>query len=246
MRKSLVLANREMATYFYSPMAYVIGALYLAVTSLIFFHGLGLLNIPPVFRPGEEASLRALFEAMAYVMVFIAPLLTMRLMSEEFRSGTIEKIMTTPISDTQVVLGKFIGVMSFYTILLSTTVVFLVLVASYGQPDVGVAIMGYVGMLLLGAFFTSIGIFTSTITRYQILAALAGIAILAFLTLLMQPIAVYVAGPVGEIASRTGAMTYFRDFSKGMLDTRGLVYFLGGSALFLFLSVKALESRRWR
>ena len=246
MKKCLVLANRELSTYFYSPMAYVIGAMFLAVTALIFFHGLGLLDIPPVFRPGEEASLRSLFEAMAYIMVFTAPLLTMRLMSEEFRSGTIEKMLTTPISDTQIVLGKFLGVMSFYAVLLATTLVFMGLVARYGQPDAGVAVMGYLGMLLLGAAFTAVGIFTSSITRYQILAALVGITILSVFTLLMGQLAVYAPSPVSEIAARAGAMTYFRDFAKGMLDTRGLVYFISGTVLFLFLSVKSLESRRWR
>ncbi|MDP7162812.1 MAG: ABC transporter permease, partial [Phycisphaerae bacterium] len=101
MRKTLILARRELAGYFFSPMAYVIGALFLLASGMWFFHA--------IFRSGHEASLRPLFEAMAYIMVFATPLLTMRLVSEEFRSGTIETLMTAPVTETQVILGKFLG-----------------------------------------------------------------------------------------------------------------------------------------
>ena len=238
MRKSLVLARRELGGYFFSPMAYVIGAMFLLASAVWFFYS--------IFKPGQEASLRSMFEAMAYLMVFTSPLLTMRLVSEEVRSGTIEKLMTSPISDAEIIVGKFLGVMGFYAVLLATTAVFLVLIAAYGQPDSGVAAMGYLGMLLLGATFVSVGIFTSTLTRYQILAALSGIAILALFTLLMQPIVAYGPEPFSSLAARMNAMTYFKDFAKGMFDTRGLVFFLSAAAAFLFLSVKSLESRRWR
>ena len=111
MRKALVLARRELAGCFFSPLAYVVGALFLLASGLWFFHR--------IFVPGNEASLRPLFEAMATIMVFAAPLLTMRLLSEEYRSGTIETLMTSPVSDAAVVLGKFLGVMAFYLILLA-------------------------------------------------------------------------------------------------------------------------------
>ena len=106
--------------------------------------------------------------------------------------------------------------------------------------------MGYLGMLLLGAAFLSVGLFTSTLTRYQILAALVGIAILSFFALLMQPLISYGPESIGHLAARLNAMTYLKDFAKGVLDVRGLVYFLSATMLFLFLSVKTLESRRWR
>jgi len=246
MRKAIVLARRELGGYFFSPMAYGIGALFLAVSGGFFFFGFPLFNIDPVFQPGAEASLRQLFMDLAYIMVFIAPLLTMRLMSEEYRSGTIEKLTTAPISEAAVIAGKFIGVMVFYAILLSPTLIFLALVGVYGRPDAGVAATGYLGMLLLGAAFLAVGIFTSTLTHYQILAAVAAMAILAFFSLLIQPIVAHAPEPISRIAARMNIMTYFKDFARGMLDTRGLVYFLGAAAIFLFLSVKALESRRWR
>jgi ABC-2 type transport system permease protein len=239
MRKALTVARRELGGYFYSPMAYVVGALFLLVAGWWFFHS--------IFRPGQEASLRSLFEVLARIMVFAAPLLTMRLMSEEYRSGTIEKLITSPVSEPAIIVGKFLGVLGFYGALLGSTLVFLVLVSAYGRPDAGVALMGYLGMALLGAAFLAVGLFTSCLTRYQIVAALLAIAILAVFALLMQQVSASAGQEwVRDAAAKVNAMSHFRDFAQGMFDTRGLVYFLSATAIFLFLSVKALESRRWR
>ena len=238
MRKTLAVARRELAGYFYSPVAYVVGALFLLASALWFFYR--------IFIPGNEASLRPLFEAMAYIMVFATPLLTMRLVSDEIRSGTIETLMTAPVTDTAVVVGKFLGVLAFYLVLLAGTGVFLALMAIYGQPDLGVAATGYLGMVLLGAAYLSVGLFASTLTPYQLVAALVGTAILATFAIMMQVLVAVGGEPWNYLAARLNAMTYFRDFSRGMFDTRGVAFFLSATALFLFLSVKTLESRRWR
>lgn len=237
MQKTLVLARRELASYFVSPMAYVIGALFLLATGLWFFHS--------IFVLGNEASLRPLFDAMAYMMVFAVPLLTMKLISDELRSGTIETLMTAPVTDAQIIMGKFLGVLAFYLCLLASTGIFLVLIM-FGQPDAGVAAMGYLGMVLLGAAFIAVGVFASTVTRYQLVAALVAASILAAFMILMQLIVAFGPAPFNQMAARLNAMTYFKDFSRGVFDSRGLVFFLSAAALFLFLSVKTLESRRWR
>ena len=246
MRKMLVLARRELGGYFFSPLAYIVGAVFLAACAGIFFWGLPLLNVPKIFAPGSEASLRSLFEAVAHFLMVVVPLLTMGQISEEFRSGTVELLVTAPITDTEVILGKFLGAMGYYVVLLAATLVFFALMLAYGQPDLGVVAMGYVGMLLLGAAFVAVGIFTSTLTPYQLLAALVGIAILGGSVLLTHALTVFAPSPVNFLAARLNAMNYFRDFARGTLDTRGIVYFLSATALFLFLSVKTLESRRWR
>lgn len=246
MGKALTLAHRELAGYFFSPMAYVIGTLFLLVSGVLFFWGLPQLDIREVFSPGNESSLRQLFEDLAYIMVFVAPLLTMRLLSDEFRSGTIETLMTAPISDAQVVMGKFLGVMGFYLVLLASTLVFLLLIGLFGQPDAGVAAMGYLGMILLGAAFLSVGLFCSTLSPHQLVAAILGIAILAMFSMMMQLVVKYAPEPWNYLASLLNAMTYFKDFSRGVFDTRALAFFLTSSGLFLFLSVKTLESKRWR
>jgi ABC-2 type transport system permease protein len=183
---------------------------------------------------------------MAYIMVFAAPLLTMRLISEEFYSGTIETLMTAPVTDSEVIIGKYLGVMGFYVVILACTGVFLALMAVYGQPDVGVAAMGYLGMLLLGSAYVSVGLFASTLTRYQLVAAIVATAILASFTILTQVLVSSGPEPINYIAAKLNSMTYFKDFSRGVFDSRGLVYFLSITALLLFLSVKTLESQRWR
>jgi ABC-2 type transport system permease protein len=238
MHKTLAVARRELAGYFYSPVAYVVGALFLLASGLWFFYR--------IFIPGNEASLRPLFEAMAYIMVFATPLLTMRLVSDEIRSGTIETLMTSPVTDAAVVVGKFLGVLAFYLVLLAGTVVFLALMAVYGQPDLGVAATGYLGMVLLGAAYLSVGLFASTLTPHQLVAAIVGTAILAIFAIMMQVLVANAGEPWNYLAAKLNAMAYFRDFSCGMFDTRGVVFFLTATGLFLFLSVKTLESRRWR
>lgn len=238
MRKTLVLAHRELASYFVSPMAYIIGAMFLMVSGGIFFY--------TIFIQGNEASLRELFDRMAQLMVAAVPLLTMKLISDELRSGTIETLMTAPVTEAEIVLGKFLGVLGLYVILLAMTLVYLVLMALYGQPDTGVAVMGYLGMVLLGAAFIAVGVFASTLTRYQLVAAIIGIAVLAMFTLVMPWMVRSAAPPLNHVAARLNVMVYFQDFSRGVFDLRGAMFFLGGMALFLFLSVKSLESRRWR
>lgn len=238
MRKTLIMAQREIGGYFYSPRAYIIGALFLLASGLWFFL--------TIFKPGNEATLRPLLEAMAYIMAFVTPLLTMRLVSDELHTGTIETLMTAPVTDTQVILGKFLGVFAFYAILLASTGVYLILIAAFGQPDPGVAVMGYLGMLLLGAAFIAVGLFASTLTPYQLVAAIVGIAILSVFVVLMPLLTRYAPQPISLVASKLSTMTYFKDFARGVFDTRGLAYFVSATFLFLFLSVKSLESRRWR
>jgi ABC-2 type transport system permease protein len=246
MAKVLTLARREVARYFFSPLAYVLGALFLEFCALVFFFDLPGPPTGAVFEPGKEASLRGLFEMMALAMTVVAPLLTMQLFSEEYDRGTIETLMTAPVTDAQVVLGKFLGVLAFYLILLASTGVFLILMVLYGQPDPGVAAMGYAGMILVGAAFLSVGLFASSLTRYQLLAAVVGIAILVGLAGTSYLLMRFAGEPWNHLAARLNVMTYFKDFSRGILDTRAVAFFVTCTALFLFLSVKALESRRWR
>jgi ABC-2 type transport system permease protein len=196
--------------------------------------------------PGNEASLRGLFTAMAQVLVFAVPLLTMRVLAEEFASGTIEPLLTAPVGDVQVVLGKFLGVWLFYVVLLGTTLLHLVLVLAYGTPETGVLLFGYVGMLLLGALYVSVGVFASSLTRHQLLAAVIGTSILFAVTFLVDYLGYHFGGQVRNVLGYINVLGHFDDFSKGMLDTKALVFFISGTLFFLFLAVKVLESRRWR
>ena len=252
MSKTLTLAKRELSAYFVSPMGYVLGGLFLLVVSVIFLLGvpLPMNSLQPVFRGGAESTLAPLFTVLAGVMVVVVPMLTMRLMSEEFLSGTIETLMTAPVTDTQVILGKFLGAMGMYVAMLATTLVYFALVIAYGKPDWGVAGMGYLGMILLGAAYVAVGVFASTLTRYQVVAGLIGIAVLGSFTLgvfaLERLSGMFFSPQVARVIARANMITYLSDFSKGFFDTRSVIYFVTVTAFFLFLSIKVLESRRWR
>ncbi len=246
MSKILTLARRELAGYFFSPMAYIVGGLFLCVCGLKFIPLPNTNSSWAILQSGQEASLRPLFDMMAMAMIVAGPLLTMRLMSDEYHSGTVATLLTAPVTDAQVILGKFVGVLAFYVVLLATTLVYLLLMVLFGQPDPGVAAMGYLGMLLLGSAYLAVGVFASTTTQYQLVAAIVGVVILSALVPAMQFLVAQNPGTVGQLAGRLNAMSYFRDFSRGVFDTRGVVYFLSVTGLFLFLSVKTLESKRWR
>ncbi len=250
MRKVLILAKRELSAYFYSPMAYVIAALFLLMVGVIFLWGVRVpflkIELEPVFRSGAESTLRPLFDVLAYGLAVVVPLLTMRLVAEEFRSGTIETLMTAPVTDAAVILGKFLGAFVMYLFLLVATGIFFTLVVVFGKPDWGVAGMGYLGMVLLGGAYISVGLFASTLTRHQLVAGLIGIAILAFFTSGLYLVVLTVPAEYAQSVAKLNMITYFADFSRGVFDTRGLVFFLTVTAFFLFISVKVLESRRWR
>lgn len=242
----LALTQRELASLFFSPIAYIVGAVFLGLAGYAF--------VGKTLIPGTEASMRSLLEWMAGGLVFALPLLTMRSIADEFSSGAIETLMTAPVTDTAVVLGKFLGSFLFFLGLLAATTLHLVLMIKYADPVGAVVFAGYFGMALLGAFFIAVGIFASSCTRHQLLAATLGIAILCLFTfaahqgsLLLSKVAL---GSweidLRKVSSYVNAYGHFSDFAKGSIDLASVVFFLTGTALFLFLAVKVLESRRWR
>ncbi len=237
-RNVAALTQRELATNFLSPVAYVVAAVFLVATGHLFMGS--------TLVEGEEASLRSMLDSMAWLLVFALPLLTMRVLSDEFASGTIETLMTAPVTDVEVVIGKFLGVYVMYLGLLATTLVHVVLLSAYGATDAGVLILGYLGMILLGAFYVAVGVFASALTRHQLVAAIVGILILAVLTLVVDALAGWYSGSWRSVLAYVNVLHHFQDFSKGIFDTKSLFFFLSGTAFFLFLAVKALESRRWR
>ncbi len=253
MRKIMTLARRELSAYFYSPIAYVIAALLLLPVAVTFLHGWGV-DIPflgisrlPILRNGGESTLRPMFDMLAKgAMVIIVPLMTMRLVAEEFRSGTIEPLMTAPVTDTQVICGKFLGAFWLYLVLLAMTLVFLPLLIIFGKPDYLVVATGYLGLILLGLVYVSVGVFASTLTRHQVVAGLIAMGLLAMFTVGAYLLVTKVPPEYAPTMAKLYLIDYFTDFSKGFLGVRSVALFASSAAFFLFLSVKVLESRRWR
>ena len=243
MGKVLLLTRREISAYFVSPIAYVAMALFLVISGIFF----ALAD----FRPGAPAGMRSIFDIMMFILIFIIPIVTMRSLSEEQRSGTIETLLTAPVRDIEVVLAKFLGSWIFYLAMLAPTLVYVILLAVFGNPEYGPVASGYLGLVLLGALYVSVGLFASSLTQNQVIAAVTGFSILILLAMLGPWIATVVPSRVWIIGLRTliqqaTIRTHYQDFSQGVVDLVHVIYFLALTAYALFLTVKVLESRRWR
>ncbi|HUN82143.1 MAG TPA: ABC transporter permease subunit [Phycisphaerae bacterium] len=237
-RNVLALTQRELMSTFFSPVAYIVAAIFLLATGYLF--------MTQTLIEGAEATTRMLLDSMAWVLVFAIPLLTMRALAEEFSSGTIEALMTAPVTDVEVVLGKFFGVLVFYVALVFTTLVYVALLLNFGGGDVRAIAYGYFGLLLLGSLYVAVGVFASSLTKHQLLAALLGMGFLSVFTLLVDAFAGWKGGTWRTVLSYINIFYHFQDFSKGIMDTKSILFFLSGTVFFLFVAVKTLESRRWR
>ncbi len=239
MRGAWTITQRELLSFFCSPIAYVVLVVFLGLNGYFF----GFINL----APGEEASLRFLFgRFMPVVLLFIIPMLTMRLLSEEFRQGTIEPLMTAPVSDAAVIAGKFLGTFVFYLFLLATTLLYLVAIARFGDPDIGALVSGYIGLLLMGSLYIAVGLFFSTCTSNQIIAVISSFSVLAILAVLMDRFASHVEGRLRVVLQHISIGHQFSEFVQGAINLNNVVFFVTSTAFLLFVSVKVLESRRWR
>lgn len=239
MTRAPTIARREISSYFSSPIAYVALFIFLLVTGFLFQRD---------FDPGQPAGLRNLFDKMVWVLVFVLPVLCMGLLAQEWATGTVETLFTAPVDETDVVVGKWLGAFGFYLLLLLPTLIYVVLLRMYSQLDFGPIFTGYLGLLLVGAMFLAIGLFCSSLTRSQVIAAVSAVAILFVIT-----IAPYLLqANLSELPAfwrgftEWGVHSKYVDFSKGVIDSGHLVFFVVITAVFLFLTVKVLESRRWK
>jgi ABC-2 type transport system permease protein len=240
MKRSGVIARRELGSYFHSPIAYVAMTLFLVAAGFAFWDD---------FRPGQVAQMRSLFEWMVYFLVFVIPVLSMGLMAQEWSSGTIETLMTAPINETDVILGKFLGSLGFFGILLSPTLIYVAMLAVYSRPrfDAGPVFAGYVGIALVGALFISVGLFCSSLTRSQVVAAVGSSAVLFVGTIVPRWASEKATLPnFWRMITDQMVFRRYTEFARGILDTGHVIFFLAATAVFLFMSVKVLESRRWK
>jgi len=240
--------GRELRAYFFSPMAYVI------LTFLLLYNGATFSTIAshlsnPQFA-GEATPLRFFFSGttiLFWIFLFIVTsVLTMRLISEELKSGTIESLMTAPVSATQVVLGKYFAALVFYLFLWFPTLAYPLIMDRSGNVDWGPIASGYIGIFGVGALFMAFGIFGSSFTKNQVVAAVITFFLLtAFIFVaFMEPLTT--DETTKEIIAHVNLLQHMDDFGKGIVDTRRLVYYLTTSALFLFLTTRALEAKKWR
>lgn len=240
MNRAFIIAERELASFFFSPIAYVSLFAFLLACGGLFWND---------FQPGQPAAMRTIFEWMVWLLVMIVPLLCMGLLAQEWASGTIETMMTAPVAESDIVLGKFLGSLVFFILLLTPTLLYVVMLRLYAPAglDLGPILSGYLGIILVGAFYTSVGLFCSSLTRSQIVAAVSTAAILFLVTIVP-----WWASSSPQLRSfwrsiaNQGVFSRYVDFSKGVVATGNLIFFVALTAVFLFLTVKVLESRRWK
>jgi gliding motility-associated transport system permease protein len=236
MTKAPILARRELAAYFYSPIAYVVACGFLLLSGYFFYVEL---------VRGQQATLRFALQNMTIVMIFVVPFVTMRLLAEEWKSGTIEPLMTDPVSDWDVVFGKFLAAIGFYAFLLLPTLAYVVILKYVGEPEMGPILTTYLGILLMGCLYVSIGLFASSLTSSQIVAAIVSFAILLML-LVVGWAAEGKGGAILDWLTYLGTNKHLDSFRKGIIDSKDVVYYLSTTVLFLFFTVRIVESRKWK
>lgn len=238
MSRTLTIARRELSSFFLSPIAYVVMCLFVFLAGLFFLFA--------QFRPDKPAEMRDAFFWLVWILVIVAPAISMRLMSEEVRSGTIEPLMTSPVSDSAVIIGKWLGALAFFALLLAPTLLFVVMLEIWASPDYGPIFTGYVGLLLVGGLYLAIGTLASVLTRNQIIAFLLTVFIVLLFTVVSYFIPRYLPESLGAAVNYLNVNQQYEDFAKGLIDTSNFVYFFSGIVLFLVLATKTLESRKWR
>jgi len=234
---------RELRAYFLSPLAYALLFFLLLANGILFSMILVFLN-DPMAPPGRPLDF--FFGSSWWMLIFVGPLLTMRLLAEERRSGTIEVLMTAPVTEGQVVLGKYLAALVFFAVLWLPTLVYAGIVALYSEIDWGVVAAGYLGILLVGGLILSVGMLTSALTRNQVIAAVSAVALsfaLYIFTVFEQAVN---SQMLKNAFSYMSIPDHLEELAKGVVDTRRLVFYLTTTAFFLFLTGRALESGKWR
>lgn len=238
MSAALAIARRELASCFALPIGWVVIALHLALSGAVFAIG--------ALRPGEPASMRLFFALSNWTLIFVAPAISMRLLAEEQRTGSIDTLMTAPVGEWSIVLGKHLAAAGFLAIMMAPTLLYVAVLGALSDPDYSAIALGYLGLALLGTFYLAIGLLFSALTSNQIVAFLGTVFFILLLQLGSGRGALMIGPPLDRYLLAFSVELRLADFGKGVLDSAHVVFFLAGQAWFLVGAVLALQSRRWR
>jgi len=235
MRNVLPIFRREMFAYFYSPVAYIVISVFLILTGWFFTSEMFL---------SSESSLRSVFGIIPFIFIFFIPAITMRLLSEERKSGTIELLVTMPISDIEIVLGKYFAGLGFLVVALLFTLPYALTILILGEPDTGMLFTGYIGLVLMGASYVAIGIFASTVSKNQVVAFIISFAII-FVLWLINKFLMFVPPPLVPLLQYLSIDYHYENIGRGVIDSRDIAYYLSLIIFMLSLAKLSLESRKW-
>jgi ABC-2 type transport system permease protein len=227
--------RRELQSYFNSAIAYVVLVVFLAITGWFHTSSLFLANV---------ATLRLMFEIVPLVFLFVVPAITMKLLSEEMKSGTIELLTTTPLHDFEIVLGKFLAAWALMGVALLLTLIYYVTMTMIGKIDNGPVIGGYFGLMLTAGVYVAIGLFASSLTENQVIAFIIGF-VLVFCLFMLDKILIYVPESLASVVEFLGIDYHFSNVARGVIDTRDVIYFFSLLGFMLYLTVLSLGRRRW-
>ena len=233
----MTIFKKEFKTFFISPIAYIFIVVYLVVTNFLFFQSFFLIN---------QADMRSYFSILPWIFLLFVPAITMRSWAEEKKLKTLELLLTWPISDFQVVAGKFLASFCFLAITILLSISVPITVSLLGSPDPGPIIGGYIGALLMGAAYLAIGLWISSFTENQIVAFILGVVITFALFIVGNPF-VTMAAPsmLVPVLNYIGLGNHFQSIERGVIDTRDILYYVSVVGFFLFLNVQTLGSRKW-
>lgn len=236
MNKIFAIAAKELKEYFTSPIAYIVLIVTISVFNIFFFL---------IIDQNQEANLRDVFKIMKFLFIFIVPLLTMKTFAEEKASGTMEFLMTTPTTNTAIVLGKYLGSLIFFSLIIGLTTSYYFILEFFGQPERLAILTGYLGVWLEGALFIAIGILASSLTKNQIISAISSYTVL-FLLYFSISFIMYFNGHAETFIRYIGTWSHAENFTMGLITMADLVYYLSGILICILFTRLSVENRLWR
>ncbi len=246
MRNVPTLLRRELGAYFASILGYIVLMFFLIVMGVTFAVVVEYLNRGPT----QLTAMKIMFQMFWLPSLVVIPMITMRLFAEEKRAGTVEMLMTAPVTEAEVVTAKWLGAFVLYTLMWGLTGFYVLILQKFSGGaalDLGPILAGYVGVLLIGQFLIAIGLLTSSLTKNQVAAALMSFAATFLLLIVVNWLGfIFQGGVAGEIVRSISAFEHMEDFSRGLVDVRPLVLYISGTALVLFVTMRIVESRKWR
>jgi ABC-2 type transport system permease protein len=255
MNNILAIAHKELKSYFSTPIAYIVIGFFALLFGYFFYAMLVIFNQQSLQFGGagggavdiNQQLIRPLFLNASVILLFVLPLITMRTYSEEKRSGTIELLLTSPVTDLEIILGKFLGAMALYGAMLAITVIHMLLLFSYAnpKPEWTVPVIGYVGLLLMGGCFISVGLLISSLTRNQIVSGMVTFAVFLLLWVINW-IASFTGPTTQSVLNYLSITDHFDDFTRGILDTKHLIYYFSVMSFGLFLTARSVDTERWK
>jgi ABC-2 type transport system permease protein len=254
MNNILAIAHKELKSYFSTPIAYIVIGFFALLFGYFFYAMLVIFNQQSLQFAGagggadiNQQLIRPLFLNASVILLFVLPLITMRTYSEEKRSGTIELLLTSPVTDLEIILGKFLGAMALYAAMLAITVIHMLLLFSYAnpKPEWTVPVIGYVGLLLMGGCFISVGLLISSLTKNQIVSGMVTFAVFLLLWVINW-IASFTGPTTQSVLNYLSITDHFDDFTRGILDTKHLIYYFSVMSFGLFLTARSVDTERWK